>query len=53
VILNVPNDDITDNIEMVCPSNSYFNKYNVSLETFILIKQGGFYEHVRRAQKYS
>lgn len=47
VILNVPNDDITDNIEMVCPSNSYSsNKYNVSLETFILIKQDGFYEPI-------
>lgn len=47
VILNVPNDDITDNIEMICPSNSYSsNKYNVSLETFILIKQDGFYEPI-------
>jgi hypothetical protein len=47
VILNVPNDDITDNIEMVCPSNSYSSsKYNVSLETFILIKQEEFYEPI-------
>ena len=47
VIINIPNDDVTDNIEILCPSNSYSqNKYDPRKETVILLKQGEFYEPI-------
>ena len=47
VIINIPNDDVTDNIEILCPSNSYSqNKYDPRKETVLIIKQGEFYEPI-------
>lgn len=47
VIMNVPNDDITDNIEILCPTNSYSSSKFIPLrQTWILIKQNTFYEPV-------
>lgn len=45
VILNIPNDDMTDNVEIICPTSSMTNKtFNPNIETVILLKQENFYE---------
>lgn len=47
VIMNVPNDDMTDNIEILCPTNSYSSsKFLPSRQSFIVIKQDTFYEPI-------
>ena len=49
VILNMPNDDVTDNIELICPSNSYSStKFVKQKQTLVLIKQEDFFEPVIR-----
>ena len=36
----MPNDDVTDNIELICPSNSYSStKFVKQKQTLVLIKQ--------------
>ena len=45
VILNIPNNDITNNVEIICPSNHYSNEmYDARKPTFFLIKQDNYYE---------
>jgi hypothetical protein len=40
VILNLANNDLTDNIEMICPSSTYSNNlYDPRKETLILLKR--------------
>jgi hypothetical protein len=47
VILNVPNDDVTDNIEMLCPTYAHSGTtFDPEKETFLLLKQGNFYEPI-------
>lgn len=47
VILNIPDDDMTSNVEIMCPSNAYSSMfYNSRKFTFILIKKNEFYEPV-------
>jgi len=47
VILRLPNNDITDNIEIVCPVNSYSkNFYSPIKDTIILLKRDEFFEPV-------
>lgn len=47
VILNIPDDDMTNNVEIMCPSNAYSSMfYNSRKFTFILIKKNEFYEPV-------
>ena len=47
VILNIPNDDITDNVEIICPTSLMTNKkFNPNIETVILLKQENFYEPI-------
>ena len=48
IIIQIPNDDLTDNVEIICPTISASNKsYDFSnRETFILLKQDDFYEPV-------
>jgi hypothetical protein len=52
VIMEIPSDDITNNIQIVCPTNSYSpNLYNVKKETMILIKQSNYYEPVHQYEQ--
>lgn len=45
VILNIPNNDITNNVEIICPSNHYSNEmYDARKPTLFLIKQDNYYE---------
>ena len=47
VIVEITDNDITDNTEFICPTNSYTNTYyDPSRDTILLIKQGDFYEPV-------
>jgi hypothetical protein len=47
VIFKLPNDDITNNVELICPTNHYSSEfYDARKPTIILIEQGGYYEPV-------
>jgi hypothetical protein len=47
VIFKIPDDDITNNIELMCPSNHYSNEFYASRKpTVILVEQGGYYEPI-------
>lgn len=47
VIVQITDNDITDNAEFICPTNSYTNTYyDPSRDTILLMKQGDFYEPV-------
>lgn len=47
VILDVPLDDITENVNVVCPTNHYTSKkYNPSKPTLILYKQKEYFEPI-------
>jgi len=51
VILEVMNSDITNNIQMICPSSAYSSlTYNPSKETVILIKQDTYFEPIHLYQ---
>lgn len=46
-ILEIMNQDITNNVELVCPTNAYSSPlYDPRKETLILVKQGEVYEPV-------
>jgi len=47
VIFQLPNDDITNNVQLLCPTNHYSNEfYEARKPTIILIKEEGFYEPI-------
>ena len=47
VIIQITDNDITDNIEFICPTNSYTNTfYDASRDTILLLKQGDYYEPI-------
>jgi len=47
IIMEVANNDITDKIELVCPTNSYSSSlYDPRKETVLVLKQGEFYEMI-------
>jgi len=47
MIIEIVNNDITDNIEILCPTNSYLNNYyNKNKDTVILLKHEEFYEPI-------
>jgi hypothetical protein len=47
IILQIPNDDLTDNVEIICPTVSMSNKsFDSKKETVVLIKQEQFYEPI-------
>tara|TARA_Y100000817_G_scaffold303543_1_gene285608 strand:+ start:2126 stop:7333 length:5208 start_codon:yes stop_codon:yes gene_type:complete len=52
VILNIPEDDVTDNVEVICPSNQYSNVfYHSEKPTLILTSKNGFYEPIYKVWK--
>ena len=47
VIFEIPNDDITNNVQMICPSNHYSTEfYDPNKETLFLLKEGNYYEPI-------
>ncbi len=47
VIFQIPNDDITNNIQIVCPTNHYSKEfYNSDRSTIIMMKEDGYYEPI-------
>jgi hypothetical protein len=47
VIMEIADNDITDNVELVCPTNSYADKlYDSRKETVLMVKHGDFYEPI-------
>jgi hypothetical protein len=46
VIIEVLNDDTTDNVSILCPINSHNVLYDSSRETMILLKNGMYYEPI-------
>jgi hypothetical protein len=47
IILEIPDDDITNNIELVCPTNHYSTHiYNARRRSLILIKRDNYFEPV-------
>ena len=47
VLLEIQETDVTEHVELICPSNSYMNKlYDPLKETAILLKHDEFYEPI-------
>ena len=47
VIFKLPHDDITNNVQILCPTNHYSSQYyKASIPTIILMKEGDFYEPI-------
>lgn len=47
VILQIPDDDITNNIEILCPTNNYSSYlFNTKKPTLILMLKDGYYEPI-------
>jgi hypothetical protein len=47
VIFQIPHDDITNNVQLLCPTNHYSSEfYQARKPTIILIKEDGYYEPV-------
>jgi len=47
IIFQLPNDDITNNVQLLCPTNHYSDEFYESRKpTIILIKEDGFYEPI-------
>jgi hypothetical protein len=47
IILKIPNDDITNNVELLCPSNHYSNEfYETRKPTVFIIKEDKYYEPI-------
>jgi hypothetical protein len=47
VILQIPNDDITNNVQLLCPSNHYSTQiYESRKPTVLIIKDGDYYEPI-------
>jgi hypothetical protein len=47
IIMEIVNNDITNNIELICPTNHYSNEiYNPSKQSLFLIKNGNLFEPI-------
>jgi len=47
IILQISDNDITEKVQMICPSNAYSHvEYNPRKETVILVKQDNYYEPI-------
>jgi len=47
IIFKIPNDDITNNVELLCPSNHYSNEfYETRKPTVFIIKEDKYYEPI-------
>lgn len=47
VIINMPEDDVTQNVEVVCPTNHYSGEmFSLQKKAAIIVKRGGYMENV-------
>ena len=47
IIFQIPNDDITNNVQLICPTNHYSNElYNANKSTIIMMKSDDYYEPI-------
>ena len=47
IILKIPNDDITNNVDLVCPTNHYSSEfYEARKPTLFLMKEDNYYEPI-------
>ena len=47
VVINIPKNDMTDNVEIICPSTHYSNHaFNIRKNTLILIQQHNYFEPI-------
>ena len=47
VILELTNNDLTDNVKLICPTNHYANEfYDINKKCLILIKNGKYFEPI-------
>ena len=47
IILQLPHDDITNNVQLICPTNHYSSEfYQARKPSIILIKEDGYYEPI-------
>ena len=47
VIFKIPNDDVTNNVQLLCPTNHYSSQfYEARKPTIILVKQENYYEPI-------
>jgi len=47
IIFKIPNDDITNNVEILCPTNHYSNEfYEIRKPTVFIIKEDKYYEPI-------
>ena len=54
IILNLPQDDVTSNINIVCPTNAYsLNKYDEKKDTIILLQKYEYFEPIYIVQDES
>jgi hypothetical protein len=51
VILDIVNNDITDKIEIICPTHSKYRIFDSQKESFFLIKKGKHYEPIVHYKK--
>ena len=52
VLLNAPDDDITNKIQLVCPTNVYSNEiFSIEKPTIIVYSNNNYYEPVIRYKK--
>ena len=52
IILQLSDDDITERVQLICPSNAYSGiEYDNTKETVILLKQSNFYEPIHLYQQ--
>ena len=52
LIFNSPNDDITDKIQLVCPTNHYSDKFfDEGKKTLIIYSKDGYYEPLCKIKK--
>lgn len=53
VVLDITSDDISNKIQIICPTNHYSNHlFNEKLGTIIIIKNGNYYEPIYRYTLY-
>ena len=54
IILNLPQDDVTSNINIVCPTNAYsLNKYDEKKDTIIILQKYEYFEPIYIVQDES
>jgi hypothetical protein len=54
IIFQLPNDDITNNVQLLCPTNHYSSEfYEARKPTIILMKEDGYYEPIYSYTKHN